>query len=55
MTALLRVLLTGKAREEITRENILKEYNSAMVFASKGPEIISPPGNGAYCFRIRVK
>jgi hypothetical protein len=47
---LLTELLTGNTANNY-REYI-REYNSAMAFASMGADIKSPPGNGPYCFRI---
>jgi hypothetical protein len=39
-------------REANNYREPIREYNSAMAFASAGAEVKSPPGNDAYYFRI---
>jgi hypothetical protein len=51
LTAVLRLLLTEDTREANNYREHIEGYNSAVAFASMGAEIISPSGNGRYCFR----
>jgi flagellar biosynthesis GTPase FlhF len=49
---LLTELLMGNTPEANNYREYIREYNSAMAFASMGADIKSPPGNGPHCFRI---
>ena len=48
----LRLLITNN--DEVTRNYLdhVRQYNSALAFASFGANIVSPPGHGPYSFRI---
>lgn len=49
--ALRRLLMMEDAKSKNFMENI-RQYNSAMAFASFGAQMITPPGRGPYCFKI---
>ncbi|GBN24309.1 hypothetical protein AVEN_89360-1 [Araneus ventricosus] len=49
---LLKELLTNNSLEARNYQNHIREYNTALAFASMGAEVKSLPGNGPYCFRI---
>jgi hypothetical protein len=49
---LLIALLREDTREANNSREHVREYNSAVAFASIDAEIKSPPGNGPYCFRM---
>ncbi|XP_042905358.2 uncharacterized protein [Parasteatoda tepidariorum] len=49
---LLQKLLSDNSIEARNYRNHIREYNSALAFASFGAHIKPPPGNGPYCFRI---
>jgi hypothetical protein len=49
---LLKELLTEITPEERNYRDHIREYNSALAFASMGAEIKPPPVHGPYCFII---
>ena len=49
---LIKKLLTGEHPHSTNFMENIRQYNSALAFASMGAQVKPPPGYGPYCFRI---